>query len=89
MTRNGAVISCITIQPMTEEEMRDVETQKDMTEFDKFLGAEPDRVIFDDGIEDYLKENWQPNEEEAVKPDAEDDTPDEVDKYISAHAMLP
>eukprot|EP00957_Ditylum_brightwellii_P005601 428655-Ditylum_brightwellii.AAC.1 len=87
MTRKGTVISRTTVQPMTEEEMHNVETQKDMTEFDKSverkmnednpqydidLGAEPDRIILDDDMENYLEEIWQPYEEESVKPQAED-----------------
>eukprot|EP00957_Ditylum_brightwellii_P125877 9595612-Ditylum_brightwellii.AAC.1 len=35
LTRNGTVISRTTVQPMTEEEMRNVVAQKDMTGFDK------------------------------------------------------
>eukprot|EP00957_Ditylum_brightwellii_P200428 15279882-Ditylum_brightwellii.AAC.1 len=65
MTRNGTVILHITVQPMTEEEICDEETQKDMTEFDKSvkrkmnednpwyaieLGAEPGRIILYDGM---------------------------------------
>eukprot|EP00957_Ditylum_brightwellii_P120569 9197940-Ditylum_brightwellii.AAC.1 len=87
MTRNGTVILLITVQPMTEEEMCDVETQKGMTDFDKSaerkinednpwytieIGAEPDRIILDDDMEDYLEEIWQPYKEEAVNSEAED-----------------
>eukprot|EP00957_Ditylum_brightwellii_P112348 8566265-Ditylum_brightwellii.AAC.1 len=65
---------------MTEEEMRNVETQKDINEFDKSverktnednprhaieLGAEPGRIILDDEMEDYPEEIWQPYEKEA------------------------
>eukprot|EP00957_Ditylum_brightwellii_P163158 12423209-Ditylum_brightwellii.AAC.1 len=40
-------------------------------------------------MEDYPEEIWQPYEEEAVEPEAEDCMPEELDKYISAHIMLP
>eukprot|EP00957_Ditylum_brightwellii_P085630 6514141-Ditylum_brightwellii.AAC.1 len=53
------------------------------------LGAEPDRIILDDYMEDYPEEIWQPYEEEAVKPEAENYTPEELDKYVSAQVILP
>eukprot|EP00957_Ditylum_brightwellii_P029775 2252173-Ditylum_brightwellii.AAC.1 len=53
------------------------------------LGAEPDRIILDDDMEDYPEEIWQLYEKEEVKPEAEDYTPEELDKYISAQGMLP
>eukprot|EP00957_Ditylum_brightwellii_P054960 4165284-Ditylum_brightwellii.AAC.1 len=48
------------------------------------LGAEPDRIILEDDMEDHPEEIWQPYKEDAVKPEAEDYTPEELDKYIPA-----
>eukprot|EP00957_Ditylum_brightwellii_P176927 13476911-Ditylum_brightwellii.AAC.1 len=70
MTRNGTVIPHTNVQPMTEEEMCDEETQKGMAEFDTSverkmneynpwyaieLGAGPDRIISYDDIQGYLE----------------------------------
>eukprot|EP00957_Ditylum_brightwellii_P101684 7749296-Ditylum_brightwellii.AAC.1 len=52
-------------------------------------GTEPDRIILNNGMEDYPEEIWQLYEEEAVKPEAEDYMPEELDKYISAQVMIP
>ncbi len=95
---NGQVIARSTVQPLMPEERDSTMIKQQITEFDRqvqerigkpeiVLEVEPHpsspRMI---DVDEGNFEMWEP---EAAMPEADDDPPEFLDNYISAHVLLP